>query len=459
MRIRLFGHYWQVGVLLLWLLESLAILGSCWFSFELLDGGGHSLPWFQAILVSGCVMVAAIAMGLFNSRLRDRTVGIVIRIGMAVLIGTIVGTLVLAVLPSQRPDLLQIFGFFAIGVISFSVVRIVAQHLIDDDLLKRRILVYGAGRNATRIAQLRRRSDQRGFRVVGFVAASGETRIVPEDRLLSSVAGLCALAHSHQIDEIVVAMDDKRQQFPLTELLECRLAGIEIVELATFLERETGKVYLEILVPSWMIFGDGFRRDFLRRYTERAFDVLASLLLLLVTLPLMALTALAIKLEEGWSAPIVYGQSRVGYAGREFRVLKFRSMRVDAEKDGRARWAQANDDRVTRVGRFLRKMRIDEIPQLFNVLRGQMSFVGPRPERPEFVKQLIESIPYYDERHAVKPGITGWAQLCYPYGASEQDAIEKLQYDLYYVKNHSLVFDIIILLQTVEVILFGKGAR
>jgi exopolysaccharide biosynthesis polyprenyl glycosylphosphotransferase len=206
-----------------------------------------------------------------------------------------------------------------------------------------------------------------------------------------------------------------------------------------------------------MIFGSGFRRDIVRRYSERAFDLFASLVLLLLALPVMLITVLAIKLEEGPRAPILYGQPRVGYAGRVFRVLKFRSMRVDAEKDGKARWAQANDDRVTRVGRFIRKVRIDELPQLFNVLSGRMSFVGPRPERPEFVKQLAESIPYYDVRHAVKPGITGWAQLCYPYGASEQDAMEKLQYDLYYVKNHSLIFDILILLQTVEVILFGKG--
>jgi sugar transferase (PEP-CTERM system associated) len=294
---------------------------------------------------------------------------------------------------------------------------------------------------------------------VGFVPARTEERIVPQDRLLPSDSPLSSLAMAHAVDEIVIAMDDRRQQFPLKELLDCRLNGIEIIELATFLERETGKVYLDVLIPSWMIFSQGFRRDLIRRYSERAFDVLASLILLVAALPLMALTVLAIKLEEGLRAPVLYGQPRVGYAGRVFRVLKFRSMRVDAEKDGRARWASANDDRVTRVGRFIRKVRIDELPQLFNVLGGRMSFVGPRPERPEFVQQLAETIPNYDVRHSVKPGITGWAQLCYPYGASEKDAVEKLQYDLYYVKNHGLLFDILILLQTVEVILLGKGAR
>jgi sugar transferase (PEP-CTERM system associated) len=335
----------------------------------------------------------------------------------------------------------------------------VGAGFIDEDILKRRVLVYGAGNNAARILQLRRRVDQRGFKVIGFVPSRIEERVVPQDRLLLAEGSLSSIAGEQAVDEIVIAMDDRRQQFPLKELLDCRLNGIEIIELATFLERETGKVYLDVLIPSWMIFSQGFRRDMLRRYSERAFDVAASVTLLVASLPVMALTVLAIKLEEGFGAPILYGQPRVGYAGRVFRVLKFRSMRVDAEKDGRARWATTNDDRVTRVGRFIRKVRIDELPQLFNVLGGRMSFVGPRPERPEFVQQLSESIPYYDVRHSVKPGITGWAQLCYPYGASEQDAIEKLQYDLYYVKNHGLIFDLLILLQTVEVILFGKGAR
>jgi sugar transferase (PEP-CTERM system associated) len=306
---------------------------------------------------------------------------------------------------------------------------------------------------------LRRRNDQRGFKVVGFVPSRNDERVIPEDKLVSQDAPLVATAAELEIDEIVVAMDDRRQQYPLKDLLDCRLAGIEVIELASFFERETGKVYLDILIPSWMIFGEGFRRDFLRRYSERAFDLSASFVLLVLALPIIVLTVLAIKIEEGLRAPVLYGQPRVGYAGRVFRVLKFRSMRIDAEKDGRARWATQNDDRVTRVGRFIRKVRIDELPQLFNVLTGRMSFVGPRPERPEFVKQLSESIPYYDVRHAVKPGITGWAQLCYPYGASEEDALQKLQYDLYYVKNHSLVIDILILLQTVEVVLFNKGAR
>ena len=454
----MFGHYWQLGLVLLWVLESTVIFGCCVLAFRWFGGTDAGILWLQASVLAACVMVAAIAMGLFSRRLRDRVVGVVLRIGVSVTAGALLGGLLLYVSPDHRPTWTEIFGFVGIGLFSLTIVRLVAHGLIDEDILKRRILVYGSGNNAARILALRRRNDQRGFKVLGFVASS-EERVIPEDRLLSKEVSLVTTATELEIDEIVVAMDDRRQQYPLKDLLDCRLAGIEVIELASFLERETGKVYLDILIPSWMIFGAGFRRDVMRRYTETAFDVAASFALLLLALPVMALTVLAIKFEEGISAPVLYGQPRVGFGGRVFRVLKFRSMRVDAEKDGRARWATANDDRVTRVGRFIRKVRIDELPQLFNVLTGRMSFVGPRPERPEFVKQLNESIPYYDVRHAVKPGITGWAQLCYPYGASEQDATEKLQYDLYYVKNHSLVFDILILLQTVEVILFGKGAR
>jgi len=458
MRIRVFGHYWQLGIVLLWLLESTVIFGSSWVAFRWLGAEDPSIIWLQSMVLAGCVMVAAVAMGLFSRRLRDRTAGIVLRIGVAVIAGAFLGGLLLYASPDHRPTFIEVFAFLAIGLFSLTFVRVLARNFLDEDILKRRVLVYGAGNNAARIMALRRRADQRGFKVVGFVPARNEDRMVPADRLLLKNAPVSAIASENEIDEIVVAMDDRRQQFPLKELLDCRLAGVEVVELASFLERETGKVYLDILIPSWMIFGSGFRRDIFRRYSERAFDLLASLALLLMTLPVMVLTAIAIKLEEGFSAPVFYGQPRVGYAGRIFRVMKFRSMRTDAEKHG-AVWAMQNDTRVTRVGKFIRKVRIDELPQLFNVFAGHMSFVGPRPERPEFVRQLNESIPYYDIRHAVKPGITGWAQLCYPYGASELDASEKLQYDLYYVKNHSLVCDILILLQTVEIILLGKGAR
>ena len=460
MRIRLFGHYWHLGLMILWAIESALIFASSWLAFRLAGASAESAltPWVQSAVLGALVLVSMVSMGLMSRRLRDGLSGVALRVILSVVAGSTLGALFLGLTLVHSLPFVQAMLFGLICVLSLLLVRSIANRIIDDSLFKRTVLVYGAGNNAARIHQLRRRSDQRGFEVVGYIQPQAEDRVIPQERIIAPDCPLSELAKSREIDEIVVAMDDRRQRFPLKELLDCRLAGVEITELATFLERETGKVYLDTLVPSWMIFSSGFRRDAFRRISERAFDVIASVILLVLASPFMLLTILAIKIEDGLRAPVFYGQLRVGYANRNFRVLKFRSMRTDAEKDG-AVWAKTNDDRVTRVGRFTRKTRLDELPQLLNVLSGQMSFVGPRPERPEFVQKLAESIPYYSERHAVKPGITGWAQLCYPYGASEKDAIEKLQYDLYYVKNHGLLFDILILLQTVEVILLGKGAR
>jgi sugar transferase (PEP-CTERM system associated) len=309
------------------------------------------------------------------------------------------------------------------------------------------------------MSRMRRRADRRGFEIVGFLQPGGEDVCVPAERVLGSEAELLELCDRYEVHEIVMAMEDRRRGFPLRELLECRIAGIDVTELLTFLERETGRVRIDVLNPSWMIFGEGFRRDPLRLLSARSLDLLASLLTVVVSLPVMVVTALAIKLEDGWRAPVFYRQARVGLAGHSFDVLKFRSMRTDAERDGLAQWAHKADPRVTRVGAVIRKLHIDELPQILNVLRGHMSFVGPRPERPQFVNELAENVPYYVLRHCVKPGITGWAQLCYPYGSSEQDALEKLQYDLYYIKNNSLLFDLAILVQTAEVVFMGKGAR
>jgi sugar transferase (PEP-CTERM system associated) len=428
---------------------------------------GHlDVLWLRALIFAAVMMTSLIAMGLYNIRLRASFVGTLIRIATSIAVGTAALVLILWALDIDFGGdddaggargiiaLMAAFTFIAVAIIRFAFMKIV-----DEDLFKRRVLVFGCGWQAKSIAQLRRRSDQRGFVIVGYIATNGEKCVVPPDRVLRPDGPLLDFGRAHRIDEIVVAMDDRRQAFPVQDLLECRLSGIEVVDLVSFLERETGKVRLDVLNPSWMIFGEGFRRDPVRLASERAFDVLAGMCLLIVGWPFMLLTALAIKLEDGWSAPVLYRQIRVGLEGRHFNVLKFRSMSIDAEQDGQARWAEKRDPRVTRVGSVIRKIRFDELPQIINVLRGDMSFVGPRPERPEFVDELNEQIPYYRERHYVKPGITGWAQLCYPYGSSTHDATEKLQYDLYYVKNHSLLFDLMILLQTAEVVLWGKGGR
>ena len=460
MRVGLFGITWHPALVLLWLAESAVVLLASQFACRLV--GSPSDPvvdWVQAAVFGGSVIIAMVAMGLFTRRMRDRMAGVVLRITLSVIAGGILSGLILGLWPAYKYSWPELGSSMACSWLLLVLVRSVAQRRIDEDIFKRRVLVYGAGNNAMRLAKLRRRADQRGFKLLGFVPADGEQVEVPEDRVVRVTVPLHEYAQEQGVEEIVVAMDDRRRSFPLKELLECRLAGIVISEQVSFLERETGKVHLELLTPSWIIFGGGFRKDGMRVRSERIFDLAASCGLLLLASPIMLLAALAIKIEDGLTAPVFYGQDRVGYGGRLFRVLKIRSMRVDAERDGKAQWATTNDDRVTAVGKYLRKLRIDELPQLLNVVRGEMSFVGPRPERPQFVDKLAESIPYYRERHSVKPGITGWAQLCYPYGASEQDAVEKLQYDLFYVKNHDLVFDMLILLQTVEVILLGKGAR
>jgi sugar transferase (PEP-CTERM system associated) len=262
-----------------------------------------------------------------------------------------------------------------------------------------------------------------------------------------------------QINEIVVGPDNRRGMLPMEELLECKQAGITITDLITFFERELGKVKLNLIDPSWLVFSTGFDASPLRKLSKRIFDIVAALLVLVLTWPLMLGAVIAIRLESGSGAPILYRQDRVGERGKPFPLIKFRSMRTDAEKDGVARWATQQDDRVTRVGRFIRKVRIDELPQLWNVLRGDMSLIGPRPERPQFVDDLARKIRYYELRHCVKPGLAGWAQLNYPYGATEEDAAEKLKYDLFYVKNHNFMLDLMILIQTVEVVVFRRGAR
>jgi len=259
-------------------------------------------------------------------------------------------------------------------------------------------------------------------------------------------------------DEIVVALSERRGgSMPLRELLDCKLQGVRVLDLASHFEQTLGQIRLDSLYAGWLIFGDGFRQGFVRTSVKRFFDIVCASILITLALPVMAITAILIVVEDGF--PLLYRQERVGLGGRLFNVIKFRSMRRDAEKDGKPIWAQAKDSRVTRVGQIIRKLRIDELPQLFSVLKGDMSLVGPRPERPFFVDQLTKEIPFYAVRHSVKPGVTGWAQVRYHYGATVEDSAEKLQYDLYYVKNHSLFLDIVILFETIGVVLTGKGAQ
>jgi sugar transferase (PEP-CTERM system associated) len=465
MRIRLIGEHVHFSIAVLAAVEfavcflAFVIAARVRFGLDLnvFEATNGSL-WPRALVFGGVMVICLMAFGLYSARQRARAFGIAVRVIVALVAGIAVTVIVWYIAPAMRIGRGVMLLASLTSLVAIGLSRAVFPRLVHEDVFKRRVLVYGSGQGASAIAELRRRSDRRGFTLVGYVKADGESRTLPITTLDASL-GLFQLCRRYDVDEVVVAMDDRRRNFPLRELLECRLTGVDVTELLTFLERETGRVRIDVLNPSWLIFGPGFRRDPLRLFSSRTLDVIASVLILTLSLPVMMLSALAIVIEDGWQSPVFYRQSRVGRGGRTFELLKFRSMGLDAETDGQARWAEKDDPRVTGVGAIIRRLRIDELPQILNVLRGQMSLVGPRPERPHFVTELAQKIPYYVERHCVKPGITGWAQLCYPYGSSEQDAIEKLQYDLYYIKNNSLLFDLSILLQTVEVVFMAKGAR
>lgn len=462
MSVRILRHHVQLPILVLMVLEAmfavvaLVLVATRWGTIAFVQALPH---WSTALLFAFAVLIANGAMGLYNTRLREHMFGLALRFLLVSVTALIAIAIVLYSFPNPRLTLAEFATAIAIWAGASLIARFVLTRFVSDGFLKTRILVYGTGKQAQSIANLKRRSDRMGFVVVGFLPAAGETRSIPDARVVDTGGDLLAYCEENDVDEIVVAMDDRRQEFPLRELLHCRINGIDVLELVSFLERETGAVRLDVLNPSWIIFSPGFKRSWARELVGRMLDVTASLGLLAVAWPVMLLAAAAIKLEGGISAPVLYRQDRVGNDGKVFKVLKFRSMKIDAEADGVARWATEEDGRVTRVGGWLRRSRFDELPQLWNVLRGDMRFVGPRPERPEFVSHFVETLPYYNERHSVPPGLTGWAQLCYPYGSSEQDTIEKLKYDLYYIKNRSFLFDLAILIQTVEVIIFGKGAR
>ena len=466
MRIRVLGQNLPSSTAILAVLEAalffIVLVGAGLIRFDLdlqAVASYEGSLWPRAILFSALMFTSLFAFGLYSTRQRARTTGLIVRVVAAVSAG-VAATAVFFFLVPQLWIGRGVLGLAAIGaIVVVTGMRLGFRQLAAAASFKQRVLVYGAGRRAASITHMRRQSDRRYFVIVGFVPCDPEAVLVPRERLLDPTEKLQRLCERLEVDEIVVAMDDRRRDFPVRELLACRLAGIDVIDLLTFHERETGRIPIDMLNPSWLIFSDGFRRGSLRRFSSNVLNVVASLLIFAVSLPVMLLVIVAIKIEGGWGAPVFYRQERVGLHGSTFQLLKFRSMRVDAEKQGQAQWAAKKDPRVTRVGAIIRGLRIDELPQILNVLRGDMSFVGPRPERPQFVAELAERIPYYGERHSVKPGITGWAQLCFPYGSSSEDALQKLQYDLYYIKNNCLLFDISILVQTVEVVVLGTGAR
>jgi sugar transferase (PEP-CTERM system associated) len=344
---------------------------------------------------------------------------------------------------------------FLVGILGW---RLLFNRLTHAATLQERILVVGTGETARKVARQILAQRDFPYAVVGFIdddaSRIGERIVNPA--IIGTPADIPRLIARREIDRIVVGLSDRRGKLPVEELLHAKMAGIRVEDATTTYERVTGKILIDDLRPSWLIFSDGFRVSRATRWTKRTIDLMLSSVMAVATSPLMVLTAIAIWLESG--RPVVYRQERVGENGRAFTLCKFRSMRTDAEKAGTPLWATDGDERITRVGRFIRTTRLDELPQLWNVIRGDMSFVGPRPERPYFVAELAREIPFYQQRHAVKPGITGWAQVKYRYGASLEDAMEKLRYDLYYIKHLSIVFDLTIVFDTVKVVLFRKGA-
>jgi sugar transferase (PEP-CTERM system associated) len=347
---------------------------------------------------------------------------------------------------------------FAIGGAGILLARVIFFKTSEARFLQSRIMFLGGGPLAKECSDLAARNNRyHKYDIAGFIPIPNEELCVESASLLKVRDGdsLVKLARQYNVEEIVVSVQNRRGGFPIKELLDCKLQGVKVTDAATFFERETCQIRVDSLQPSWLVFGGGFDQSFVRTFMKRSFDLVCSMLILVLTFPLMLLAALAVWLED--RGPVFYAQERVGKDGKPFRVLKFRSMRTDAEKAGKPQWAAQNDPRVTRVGNFMRKTRIDELPQILNVFKGEMSFVGPRPERPYFVEQLIEVVPYYNVRHSIKPGITGWAQVRYGYGSSAEDALQKLQYDLYYVKNNSLFLDVLVLINTLKVVLFRSG--
>jgi sugar transferase (PEP-CTERM system associated) len=438
--------------------------GSYIYSLVVLASGGsgtlvQDLP-SRALIFALATAVCLFAMGLYEPRMREGRSGVLVRTLGGFTLASVVTFAVFFFLPDFQQWRSVLFYAVLLSFSANLINRLIFSNVTDMEQFKSRMLVYGSGSAASTITSaMRRKTDRQGFTIVGFVRVDGEEPKVTGERIINLRQPLAEYARQTEIDQIVIALDNRRDQTPTDELFKCRLQGVKVLNLVNFFEREAGKILVDFATPGWMTLTEDLRSNISTSLTKRCFDIFASIVLLLGTWPLMLATALAIWLEDGFKAPIFFSQERVGLGGKAFKVHKFRSMSVDAEGDGKARWATVNDSRITRVGSFIRRTRIDELPQIFNVLSGEMAFIGPRPERPEFVKQLAEKIPYYNSRHAVKPGITGWAQLCYPYGASEEDARQKLQFDLYYVKNQSLFLDFMVTLSTVEVVVFGKGAR
>ena len=460
--IRLFKHYIPHAVILLGLLDFALLFLAGELAWQVrasqigIDAGPLSERWLPLAGSAAVVWLAMISVGVYGPyALRSlRFAGA--RLLVAISLGIIALAFIDFLLQADafwRSTLLYAMGF---AVLVLVVDRLVLNSFLGSSAFRRRVMVLGAGDRAQRLRELGEKPES-GFAIVSYIAMSEPERVVEEAIPREAVHDLGRFVENLGVSEVVLALQERRNALPLKDLLRIKTKGVHVNDFSSFMERETGRVDLDTVNPSWLIFSDGFSSGrMLSSAVKRVFDVTASLVLLLLTFPIIALFALLVKLDS--KGPAFFKQERVGLYGQTFHLIKLRSMRADAEKDG-VKWAEENDPRITRVGRFIRKFRIDELPQTWSVLTGHMSFVGPRPEVPKFVDALQEEIPFYGERHMVKPGITGWAQINYPYAASNEDSRKKLEFDLYYAKNYTPFLDLVILLQTVRVILWPEGAR
>ncbi len=455
--VRLFKHYIPHAVLLLGLFDIALLILAGELAWRLrAEQIGMAIGPFGDRLWShagfaALILTAMVSVGVYGPDALRSMRFATARLLVAISLGIIALSFADFVLATQSLWRSTLAYAMAIAIILLVLNRLVIGGILGASAFRRRVLVFGSGLRAQRLRELGERPES-GFAIVGYIGLGDGQPVVEEAISRTAIHNLTRFVENLGVSEVVLALEERRNSLPLKDLLRIKTAGVHVNDFSSFIERETGRVDLDTVNPSWLIFSDGFSSS--RAFSsaaKRIFDVTASAILLTVTAPVIVLFALLVKLDS--RGPAFFRQTRVGLFGENFDIIKLRSMRTDAEAAG-AQWAAKNDPRVTRIGRFIRKVRIDELPQSWSVLKGEMSFVGPRPERPEFVAGLEEDLPFYAERHMVKPGITGWAQVNYPYGASTEDSRHKLEYDLYYAKNYTPFLDLLIILQTLRVVLW-----
>ena len=463
---RLFRYHIPTEFVVLAIFEFFVLIASLYLAYVLRfwnNEWSFILPGFtqKALVFAIVLQLSLLAFGVYQRQTGKFMNLLLLRIASGLLLGLVPLGVSYYFFPAFFLGRGALFIAVALSFVFISAGRLLFRRVVKENQLWTRVLVLGAGKRSELIRDAVNSGEIAGLNIVSYVHMTDDLTTT-HDNVITLNQPLIRYVEDLDIDEIVIAVDDRRRMnFPIDELIDCKMSGVNVLELVTFFERRAGKVRLDMLNPSWLYLSEGFQigTSTFRRFGKRILDIIIVLLLLPLALPLMLIVSMAILIESRFSGSVLYHQVRVKRDGEPFNIYKFRSMVTDAEKDGVARWASKSDSRITKVGSIIRKGRLDELPQLFNVLYGDMSFVGPRPERPEFVEKLAETIPYYNERHRVKPGLTGWAQVCFSYGDTEADSIEKLQYDLYYVKNYSWLLDMLILLQTAEVVLLGKGAQ